>query len=294
MTDASGAAIASFTVAAVATGFQPAQRSLALVQDRVLTNVDLQLQPGTVNAFFTEGFEAPTSWIATGLWNRSALSGIVNRAHPQFVTLAPNDQSQGALPRPAGGSWAFWYGTPATGNFIGTQSSSDAPLSGGTSTTANAGTLISPPIALPTSSTLSLRFDTWFEIESVNPNSSGFDIMEVAVVDGTTTRVLGRLNPFVDPTLPNRRPIPFTSGGFNLAPVWRTVSFDLSAFSGRTVQLRFGFRTVDSRYNGFRGWIVDNVSVSNMPAMQESVGVITTAPLDEGRPCRSDPCAIPR
>src|SRR5690606_37458134 len=85
--------------------------------------------------------------------------------------------------------------------------------------------------------------------------------------------LLGRLNPFQDPELSDRDMIPFTSGGFNRPPVWRPVQFDLSAYRGQTVRLLFRFSTEDPYYNGFRGWLIDDVRVTNevvIPGVQGS------------------------
>jgi hypothetical protein len=131
-----------------------------------------------------------------------------------------------------------------------------------------------------------LTYDTWFEIESVNPNSSGYDVMTVYAIDLDTgdTIELGRLNPSVDPTLPDRAAIPFTSGGFNDAPVWRQASADLSQFTGHTIKLQFHFRTVDSLYNGFRGWIIDNLRVSPGSAEAKMGEALTHRPGGEPTP----------
>lgn len=264
--DDSGAPIEEFTVIVSADGFQTAQRPVLLVQNETVTNVDFNLVAWDPDAvFFSEGFEAASGWTATGFWNRSSLAGIANTAYPTFVDQAPNDTSDGLLPPPAEGQFAFWYGQASSGNFLGTQASGDPAGSGGTGTGPNAGQLTSPAFTIPAASgSAFLSYDTWFEIESVNPNASGYDIMKVSVIDLTTghTVELGRLNPVVDPTLPDRSAIPFTSGGFNVAPVWRAAEADLSAFAGHSVQLVFSFATVDNLYNGFRGWIVDNVKVT--------------------------------
>ena len=105
-----------------------------------------------------------------------------------------------------------------------------------------------------------LRFDAWWEIESVNPAS--FDVMDVAIYDvaANTTTSLGMLNPGADPASgPFGRP--FTSGGLDTPPVWAPNSVDVSAFAGKTIQLVFGFNTGDGLYNGFRGWLLDNVRI---------------------------------
>lgn len=215
--------------------------------------------------FYEEGFESESGWTPTGFWNRSTLAEIVNTGFPTHVALAPDDESEGFLPSPFEGSWAFWYGEPARGHFGGALQSSTGI--GGTSLAANSGTLTSPVINVPNvSGDVVLRFHSWFEIEGVNP--AGFDRMIVEVVNAATGAAtsFGRLNPATDPTNPaDRRQLPFTSAGFNVAPTWRSTPINLAAFRGTSIRLRFRFETGDVNYNAFRGWIVDNIVARAQP-----------------------------
>ncbi len=57
--------------------------------------------------------------------------------------------------------------------------------------------------------------------------------------------------------------------------VWELREVDLSAFAGSTIRLRFFFDTVDSLFNNFRGWYVDDVEITGgglaaFPAMVET------------------------
>ena len=259
--------IQSFTVSGrSAAGEAGSTAALTLVANEIRANVDVNLlAPGTVTNYFSDGFETGiTAWTKTSGWNLRGTAPIVNQAYPIYVKLAPNDGSAGAVPLPATGSGAAWIGFPASGNFMGQQLSTDTPLSGGTSASIYSELLTSPSFAIPASALrATLAFDTWFEIESVSPNLNGNDIMEVLVTDvsANVTSSLVRLNPFEDPSAPNRNAIPFTSGGFNRAPVWRPVFVGLDAYRGKTVKLGFCFRTVDQLHNGFRGWLIDNVRV---------------------------------
>jgi hypothetical protein len=274
--------ITQFTVLASATGFATVLRPVVLVQNETVPNVDFTLSPSQGGqTFFADNFETVQSWQTTGFWNRSTLAGIRNAAAPTYVNLAPGDDSNGALPAPVQGSFAFWYGSAAAGNFLGTQLQGDQAGSGGTSEVANAGSLTSPAFQIPANApAASLRLATWFEIESVNPNDQGFDLMTISVLNVSTGGLtqLRRLNPFVDPPLSSNA-IPFTSGGFNARPVWRTEYVDLSAFRGINIQLVFTFDTVDALYNGFRGWIIDDVSVTDEPV---PAGAPAPAPPREG------------
>lgn len=261
-----------FFVAAEAPGFGSSSISVPIPNNHVVANRNLTLTAAApITTFFTDGFETTSGWTTSGLWNRSTLTGISNGAFPTYVSLAPGDNSNGALPAPASGSFAFWFGSPVSGgvergNFLNQHFSGDAPKSGGESMTPHSGVLSSPAITtIPSNAArVTLRFDTWFEIESVNPNASGYDIMSVfvRVLPSGPTTLVRRLNPF-EAVFEGGADIPYTSDGYNRAPVWRPVEIDLDAYKGQQIQLLFEFNTVDDLYNGFRGWIIDNVTVSD-------------------------------
>jgi hypothetical protein len=42
---------------------------------------------------------------------------------------------------------------------------------------------------------------------------------------------------------------------------WHESAIDLSPYAGSTIRVRFHFDTLDARYNGFRGWYVDDVRI---------------------------------
>jgi hypothetical protein len=218
-----------------------------------------------VGEFFSEGFESEPAWSLSGFWNISTLKNedntpIVNQAFNALVPLvdlAEGDLSGGALPDPNSGDWALWYGDPAAGNFLGEQLNNG---DGGISVNPNSGDAVSSSFAIPMiTSPVMLHFFSWFEIESVDGHT--FDRMAVLVdeIGPPGETLLGYLNPTVDPNGGARTP--FTSGGFDAAPVWQERTFNLSAFKGKTVQLIFRFQTMDNQYNGFRGWIVDDIQV---------------------------------
>ena len=241
------------------------------------------------------GFEtASPAWTTTGFWHRSTFKNsdfnqLSNTAYPMYVSLGAGDGSTGALPSPFSGSYAMWYGEDATGNFAGPLMPDQSLGSGGTSVTANAGTVSSPAFRVPSTVNLvRLGFQSWFEIESMN--ASTFDIMEVQVEDTALPEVKTRLttlNPLSDPA-GRTAPMPFTSGGFNTAPVWKYLTADLSAYRGKTIRLHFSFATKDVLYNGFRGWIIDNLAVTiasqtapsfNLIPLPAAFDVAPTAPL---------------
>lgn len=250
--------------------------NVSLINDRVqIYNKVIESKPIDDVSIFRDTFVEANQWTTTGLWNRIASnSNITNNAFPTYVKLAPNDKSEGILPNAHHGNHYYWYGDPSTGNFIGSQIDNDSQHSGGTSKSAHSGTMTSKIISIPNSSEIALQFWTWFEIESVNPNASGYDIMEIQVVlveESNKTETLGRINPFSDPIFENRSALPFTSGGFNTAPVWTLIETDVSKFSGKDIRLRFHFNTIDTYYNGFRGWIIDDVRIIDQVEVQSKL-----------------------
>lgn len=269
LNDASSIPISTFTVIVHSPAKEIGSTTVtSLTANEIRPNVDVKLAAApTPTTYFNEGFENGFgTWVTTSGWNLRGTDPIKNTAYPTYVQLAPDDQSGGLLPLPPVGIRAAWMGSPATGNFIGTQITGDVALSGGTSVTSSSGVLTSPAFSIPAAAPhATLTFNTWFEIESVNPNADGYDIMEILVTDittGTTTSLL-RLNPFEDPAAPDRDAIPFTSGGFNRAPVWRPIYVGLDAYKGRDIKLGFCFQTVDGLYNGFRGWLIDDLRVTS-------------------------------
>ena len=242
-------------------------------------------------------FEAAAAEIAVEaasadtLWNpHTDGENIINQAYLDgLVLMAPDDSSAGKVADPDS-NVACWYGddtsgTATTGNFMGEAlEGQEDSLSGGESVTYNAGAIVSPEIDMTSiDGPVSLSFDTWWEIESVNPNENGFDLMSVEYDLGEDEgwQTLIRLNPLTDPVTEAidgsganeeaitdqaqlRAPLPYSNTGFNRAPRWishEPVSLD--ALTGNYVTLRFVFRTQDHLYNGFRGWMVDNIRITD-------------------------------
>jgi hypothetical protein len=172
------------------------------------------------------------------------------------VNPADGDNSRGALPAPFAGARALWFGSDADGNYAGPLASAET---GGTSTGIRSGTATSPAFLVPASGDVTLTFRSWFEIESVNP--SGFDLMRVLIheVGSASVDEIKKLNPVSDPG--GNSLTPLTSGGFNLPPLWTLESAALNAYAGKRVEIIFSFDTRDALYNGFRGWVVDDVSL---------------------------------
>ena len=235
------------------------------------------------------GFESgEPAWTPTGFWSSSTLKGptgapLTNTASPALVTTVGD-----ALPTPFAGSFSAWYGQELTGNYIGTQAGNNL---GGTSTEPNFGSLVSPLFTVPDVPGIELRFRTWWEIESVNPTT--FDLMQVRLNAGGAPgagTLLRQLNPTTDPGTSSSA-LPYTSAGFNTAPAWKEIAVDLSAYRGQTAHLRFVFSTGDILYNGFRGWIVDEVLVLDATGLAPPV-LLKLSPV-QGSASTIDPNTVP-
>lgn len=238
--------------------------------------LDISLDTVIVSTF-SDDFETEKGWTAGStyiysprpLWHRVANSiSIKNTYAPAYVTLPDYSSNQGAIPLAHGGSYSVWFGEDDKGCYIGDQQTvpADPLLSGGTSNARFQGDLTSPSVDLSGYSFATLTFWTWWEIESMNSSSvdTGFDVMEVKVsVDGGSTwDTLGRLNPTADH--PDKAVnIPYSSGGFNMPGAWVKMQYDLSKYAGSQIRLRFSFSTNDPKYNAFRGWFIDDLSISS-------------------------------
>lgn len=274
------------TLSVSAPGYQTLSQAFPVIEEHQSgLNFELTAVDSTApvsNVLFRETFEADSAtragWVVAGGFDemttwRLHSSGVnsSNALVPEFVSLPPDDASNGMVPDPRFGQTAYWYGSAAQGNFIGKQEEFSTPGDGGTSTSAHSGTLTSPTIDLSGATPgepLNLSFATWWEIESVNPNCAGFDLMtvEVSTDDGASFMPLARLNPLSDPATgdTDRSPLAFTNLGFNAAAAWLTQeAIPLDGLAGEAaVRIRFNFETVDELFNGFRGWMLDEVVIA--------------------------------
>lgn len=249
-------------------------------------NVNFQLDAtgfGTcLAANFEDNFEGNQGWTVSASedgvqWQRKSNSPVVvNNTIGICVTPAADEASYvcqspaetacvdvpNAISRAYSGQHAYWFGNASngsyTGNFLGVSGTCNA--NNGGQGLELGGTLTSPTFTLPAGTSI-VQFRSWFEIEAVDPQQYAFDSMIVRVIDqAQNVHVIGTINPELDANgTPDQ---PFSSGGFNAAPVWNLYTFDISQFGGQDVQIQFYFRTNDGLYNGFRGWLVDDVYVS--------------------------------
>jgi LPXTG-site transpeptidase (sortase) family protein len=94
-------------------------------------------------------------------------------------------------------------------------------------------------VNLPTAGTAQLSFYSYEQTENFSPYDARY--VEVSTNGGGSWTTLGTL------TTEN---------------VWYQPSFNLTAYMGQNILIRFRFNTVDGQYNNYFGWMVDNVLIS--------------------------------
>ena len=225
-------------------------------------------ESGNLNKWSVWSTTSEVSWLS-----RSRFNIIDDVLHPRNVTLPASS----GVPLPYGGDFCLWFGNYSTGHesrgsYCG-RLATDESDDGGISDDRRMGIITSEAINLTAQAFATLSFITAWEVESVNPSSFDFMLIQVAKYPYTSWTTVGLLNPTEDPDITEREPrLPYSSGGFNQPPVWVSHNFDISSFVGSFVKIRFVFDTnFDVNFNGFRGWLIDDVSVS--PEQMSSFGL---------------------
>ena len=202
----------------------------------------------------------PTWQVLTNPQNISVANPGIN---PTLVTLPDS----GSLPTAHGGSNAAWFGDTTSGTFCGAdwaEFNVDASKNGCTSREAFSGTLTSPSFSLADQTSATLHFFSWWEIEGVE--ADGFDTMAVqySTDGGEDWSQPVTLNP--SSSSGGQADQSYSNNGLEVSPTWHEYFVDLSQAAGQPdVRVRFLFDTGDTQYNGFRGWLIDDISV-NAPA----------------------------
>jgi archaellum component FlaF (FlaF/FlaG flagellin family) len=257
------------------------------VPDETLTTNNLVTRwsaARTLYAFLDDMEQGVNGWTATGFWHLITHPETVSVLSPaiddDLVTL-PEGPPPNYLPAAHSGASAWWYGEDATGTYIGPDwtTVTQAPKGGGLSSVYSTGSLTSPAIKLATEPAPgTLKFWSWWEIES--SDAPTYDLMNVEISgdSGATWALLGVLNPTVDVNGPPDKP--YTSGGYPDIPgIWVRYTFDITAYLGLEIQIRFRFDPRNHSYNGFRGWLIDDVEVSPaLPPPEHDLAVSLVAP----------------
>ncbi len=190
------------------------------------------------------------------------LNPLIN---PELVTIP--DNATGCLAPAFSGTKVWWFGEDTRGSYLGVGAPLPQPAkNGGTSAAVLSGNLTSPTFS-PVPNGSRLQFMSWWEVESAEPES--FDIMSIlASSDGANFVEIAKLNPTTAPPWGTEY-LHYASGysGIGMpalssdpfqAPNWTNYTVNLP---DGTKKIRFRFDSRDTLYNGFRGWMLDNISV---------------------------------
>jgi RHS repeat-associated protein len=262
-TTAPAAGATATTVAPAPVRRPPSARSRTGPQARVTARPRAVAPLQDATPVLGEDFESGApGWTPSGFWHLQDHPETVSVSNPAINPTLVTLPDAGQLPAAFGGTHAAWFGEAATGTFCGANFATVAqtPKNGCTSSQVFSGDLVSPSFSLAGASAAQLHFQAWWEIESVDADR--FDLMQVSYsTDGGSTWVLAsQLNPTTDP---NGQPDQsFSAGGIEQTPQWLPYTVDLSAAAGQpNVRVRFTFNTADNLYQGFRGWLLDDVRV---------------------------------
>jgi len=135
-------------------------------------------------------------------------------------------------------SQAWWYGRDATGTYNTGER--------------NFGNLVSPVINLCNAISPVLTFWSWYETQTVNPNT--YDYKYVDIYDGTQWN--NGVYQIRYPMIPME--------------TWVQITIDLGAYTGKMINLRFRFDTRDALYNDQEGWYIDDITVSGKTLFNEA------------------------
>ena len=208
---------------------------------------------------FSDDFEEPNGWAASGLWHYIQNdSSIENSFGCPTCTQAVALVGDWKIPNCQSGSQCVWYGDDNTGSFCinAYTTSVNSGCHGGTTS----GTFTSPNIELDDYDVINLTFWTWWEVESVNPHA--YDVLSIhASKNNGPFAQLAKVSPAVDPVGFDKAKKPFTNMGFNTSPEWQQSSYSMAAFKNSNVKIQFRFNSKDGLFNGFRGWLIDNLVV---------------------------------
>lgn len=253
-----------------------------------VSNYDLELEPVEINN--TNPKVVPDLNI-TGFndWNFTNECGVENSkwqvvANPTDINVTNSSWSETVwesnmtlLPDSILSTTGYvWFGDKNTGLFSDTGwNTSSAPV---------CGKAITPVVDLSNYSFPVLTFKSWFEVESVDVAQGQYDQMKIGFIipssdnNGSTSVTiyntngdaitvntdtyypLDSLNPEYEPSIQDPY-IPYSSAGINTLPVWKDYEVSVDGLAGYKVKFVFNFNSVDSLFNGFRGWGIDGVKV---------------------------------
>ena len=111
-----------------------------------------------------------------------------------------------------------------------------------------------------------MNFDGWFEVESINPEGD-LDLASVSYsLNGgpPVAPPFGKLITSAPANSGGSADVGYSNNGTGLEPTFESYSFPLpvEAQNQADVRIHFQFDSMDTLFNGFRGFAVDSVSIS--------------------------------
>ncbi len=240
--------------------------------DRVVVLPEPAERPLLVPVPYFEDFESgPGGWTQTAFtvycqWQRMTDPELTS-VHPDIYgdMVVFGDPAPANLPSAHSGRNCWWYGSPENGTFIGEPFDHFPlfPYSGGNSYVNHGGYLTSPLFETSALPSITFSFWTWWEVECIDIDQYDMMFIEVSSDAGATWDTINWLNP------PFAR-LPgwdgyesYSSGGWLESGIWIKWTYFLETeWTGHDIMVRFEFDTRDNLYNGFRGWMIDDVYVS--------------------------------
>jgi hypothetical protein len=172
--------------------------------------------------------------------NRSALSNVASVTTGQYVPLFREDFEAGGSGWTMSGLWhvtTHRWSSPSRAVYYGLDSTKTYNTGA-----RNMGALVSPPVDLAWTVKPRLAFQYFLKKEA----SAAYDQARAYVSSngGVTWSYIGQ---------------------FSAVSQMTSASFDLSAWVGSTVRLKFEFDTIDASFNNYEGWVIDDVTVDEIP-----------------------------
>lgn len=290
--DLDGKPLESFGISATKEGYYFAFNEYVPNLADTVTFVELytyKLPPEEVKVFLNEDFEEGLpqgwtvdnpvgnvgwQWLKNGVYQNLGVDKCVqlpaldencvkDAKDPECALCASEEDfgcipKPGALPRAYSGKGALWFGNESLGNYLPSDSVCEA-LEGGSGGPVS-GSLTTPWFKVGGPMSLFLGFYTAFEIEAVDRTGADHMFIEMRDAQKPEFRPVLDLNPAIKKI--GKPYQPFSSGGFDRAPIWAYYMVELGYVPNPgEVQIRFRFDSNDKLYNGFRGWLIDKVQV---------------------------------
>ncbi len=207
-----------------------------------------------------EGVTAP-SFMLLGGWHvtRAPDTVFVIGAVKDSLVNFPGTSSW--PPAPSGNGYITLSGE-STGTYVAPwDPAAQSAGNGGLSFAARADTFFTPIMAMNSYSDVVLSFQTWWEVEGFSFYSKDLMTIDFSTDGGRNFTFLDVLVDTLESEATDPA-VPYSSGGLSADGVWIRKKYIVNSAAGGRMQFRFIFATVDSARNGFRGWMIDDMTIA--------------------------------